>query len=135
MSSKTAKKQSAAPKPLHIEIHGDSVDIVATFKTNESEAKRGKAGKDREDAWDALFNFVSGIAKGVTVATPGPAVAVDAESTINIASVVHVISMATPEDLEIIMAAIRARAVYDAKDEAERARTAAEPAPVSPPTS
>ena len=121
------KKPSAAPKPLHIEIHGDAVDIVATFKPSQDPPAGPNAGSiawveirqrvastfakgsgpvstlsvDEEKVNDEIKYLLSTSAFSVMCATP--------QGRTFLRALVHVSSAASPEALAGIATAIHAQ--------------------------
>lgn len=106
------KSKPKQVKPLHIEIHGDGIDVVATFQGSAGDSK---GRKTKDSGWEKLFQYLANIKMTSSAsAVPGSSDGKD----LSIEDAVFLIRSATPEDLEIILATIRARAVYDAQDTA-----------------
>ncbi len=120
-SKKPSKKTTTkATKPLHIEIHGDGVDIVATFQGSDKDDGQ----KTKDNAWEKLFQYLTSNVK--VTETPAPVAAAippdgQAHRELGVEDAVYIIRVATAEDLEVIHAAIRARAMNDAKEDAAKA--------------
>jgi len=106
MSKKPAKKP-APKKPLTISIHGDGIDIDASFASGVPDFESMFKSKDGK-----LFPFSMSV-------TPANAPTTNAPATFGISDIVGVITQCSPEDLAVITAAITARHTWDAKEAAE----------------
>jgi len=111
MTKSTKTKPSKKSKPLHIEIHGEGIDINATFEGGGD----GMSRKEKAGAWAKITQLISNIKVGPSAQPSEDPTRVP---SMTIEDVVYVIRVAPPEDLEVIQAAFRARAIYDAKDAA-----------------
>ena len=107
MSKTKPTKKTSPKKPLTISIHGDGIDIDASFASGVPDFKSLFENNGKP------FPFSMSV-------TPGGAQAPAAES-ISIASIVDIIGRCAPEDLGVITAAITARHTWDAKEAAAAA--------------
>lgn len=122
---KPAQKSKQTPKPLVFEVHGDGVDIRASFQGS---TESGAGRKKGDNAWSDLIQQLFGSLKVGAAAQAGEAGYAPVATVPNLAieSAAFLIRVASPTDLEVIHAAIRARAEYDARESAAKAAASAD---------
>ena len=110
MSKTKPTKKTSPKKPLTISIHGDGIDIDASFASGVPDLKSLFEKDGKQLPFSMSF-------------TPGGAQAPTEQTTpsFNIADIVAVIGSCPPEDLGVITAAITARHTWDAKEAAAAA--------------